>query len=102
MHRKQQRKQQRIKQVELNGLHIFMVAFHVIYVCCFVESCEPQNKKKNRIEYMLSKGVCYTSSEKSDTHSDGRKTLRQNSLPWLKKKYAKSFRQLDEQFVNEE
>ena len=45
---------------------------------------------------MLSKGVCYISSEESDTDSDGRKTLRRKSLPWLKKKYAKSFRQLDD------
>ena len=53
-------------------------------------------RRKNHVEYMLSKGICYISSEESDMDSDGKKTLRRKSLPWLKKKYAKSFRQLDD------
>lgn len=36
------------------------------------------------------------SSEESDTGTDGRKTLCKKSLPWLKRKYRKSLRELDQ------
>ena len=107
-------KQQRIKQVELDGLHTFMIAFHMMHVCCFVETCQLQKTifckgtsplRKKCIEYMLSKEIRYISSEESDTDNDGRKILHQKSLPcilciWLRQKYAKSFRQLDNLHYN--
>ena len=36
------------------------------------------------------------SSEDSDTGTDGQRTLRRKSLPWLKRKYRKSLRELDQ------
>ena len=44
--------------------------------------------------------MAYISSEESATDSDGKKVLHRKSLPWLRKKYRKSLRELDDMHYN--
>ena len=55
------------------------------------------SQRKERIKYILSKGLDYVSSEDS---GDDEKTISRRLLRWLKPKYHKSLRQLDKIDMN--
>lgn len=58
------------------------------------------SQRKERIEYILSKGLTYISSEESGDDEDGKPIYFRRPLEWLGKKYRKSLRSLDNLYYN--
>lgn len=56
--------------------------------------------RKERVKYILTKGLSYVSSEDSGEDEEGKPLYFRRSLPWMKQKYRKSLRRLDNLYYN--
>ena len=81
-----------------NLISTFLQIMFILVFLIHAETAEPpswSSAHKERVKLILSKGLAYVSSEESD--NDGVLPVYQRRpLPWLRNKYRRSLRQLDE------